>query len=185
MLKWFEDYIKKVTLETYIRHVNPGLRAEVGKLVSKTIHECMETQSEPMIRVQLDDGAYMPERAHSTDAGADIRCISGFIVPAHDSVEVGTGVHVELPRWTKAELVSKSGLNVKHCIQTEGLIDAGYSGEIRVRVYNHGDYDYMFEAGDKLTQLVITDVLLPTFHQVESIDGGERGDSGFGSTGRG
>lgn len=183
MLKWLKDYIEDAVFSTYIDQIGPSLHREVKTLVETTMAECLGTQVRPKIRVKIDDGAHMPVRAHDTDAGADIRCIEGFTVPAHGSVKIGTGVHIELPKWTKAELVSKSGLNVNHCIQTQGLIDAGYSGEIRVRVYNHGDYDYTFNAGDKVTQLVVTDVLFPTFEPSDSIDGGERGDSGFGSTG--
>ena len=136
------------------------------------------------VPVQLDEGAKMPLRAHDTDAGADIFCKEDFVVPAHDSVEIGTGVHIQLPPNTKAELVSKSGLNVKHCIQTSGLIDEGYGGEIRVRVYNHGSYDYEFKAGDKITQMVITTVCYPGFVPVDKVESGSRGSAGFGSSGR-
>lgn len=184
MFKWLKKYVEDAVWHVYIERVWPSLDAEVKKTTNATIYDTMFKECRPEIRVQLDEGAYMPVRAHKTDAGADLFCIDGFTVPAHSSVEIGTGVHIQLPGWAKAELVSKSGLNVKHCIQTEGLIDAGYAGEIRVRVYNHGDYDYEFEPGQKVTQLVITDVLYPTFSQVDTIVGGERGDGGFGSTGR-
>lgn len=183
MFKWLKELIQTEVRRAYRDDVRPCLRDDVRCIAEAAMYETIRDMVKPKMRVQIDDGAYLPERAHDTDAGADIRCMHDFTVPAKDSVEIGTGVHIELPLWTKAELVSKSGLNVKHCIQTQGLIDAGYSGEIRVRVYNHGDYDYSFKAGDKVTQLVVTDVLFPTFVQAESIEGGERGDAGFGSTG--
>jgi dUTP pyrophosphatase len=140
-------------------------------------------ESHPSIGVVLDDGATLPVRAHDTDAGADICCREGFVVPAHNSVEIGTGVHVALPRGMGGFLKSKSGLNVKSCITTSGVIDEGYTGEIRVRVYNNGDYDYEFGAGDKVTQLVVMPVIYPTYTEVGEIAGGPRGDNGFGSTG--
>lgn len=183
MFKWFEKYVENVVWHTYITRVWPSLDADVRKTTEVATRDILLKTSVPDVKVQLDEGARMPVRAHDTDAGADLFCIDGFTVPAHSSVEIDTGVHIQLPSWAKAELVSKSGLNVKACIQTEGLIDAGYSGPIRVRVYNHGDYDYEFNAGDKVTQLVITDVLYPTFTQVDEVVGGERGDGGFGSTG--
>lgn len=138
----------------------------------------------PYIKVKLDDGATLPVRAHDTDAGADICCVEDFIVPAHGSVNIGTGVHVQLPENTVGMVKSKSGLNVKSCITVEGVIDEGYSGEIRLRVYNHGEYDYAFVAGDKVTQLVVMPVTYPTYVEVAEIDAGERGDAGFGSSGR-
>lgn len=138
----------------------------------------------PNVKVQLDDGAYMPTRAHDTDAGADLYCMEDFIVPAHDSVVIGTGVHIELPEYTVGMVKSKSGLNINACITCEGVVDEGYDGEIRLRVYNHGDYDYAFAAGDKVTQFVVLPVLYPTYIKVTKIDGGARGSDGFGSTGR-
>jgi dUTP pyrophosphatase len=78
---------------------------------------------------------------------------------------------------------SKSGLNIRACINVEGVIDEGYTGSIKLRVYNHGDFDYSFSAGDKVTQLVVMPVIYPTYHAVATINGGERGDNGFGSTG--
>ena len=138
----------------------------------------------PTISVQLDEGAYLPERAHGTDAGADLRCREGFIIPAHGSADVDTGVHVELPPHAKAEVKSKSGLWINHCIITTGLVDEGFSGTIRVRLANLGDEDYTFAAGEKVTQLCVSPVLYPTYRQADEIKGGERGNAGYGSTGR-
>lgn len=138
----------------------------------------------PTIRVLLEDGATLPERAHDTDAGADIRCIEGFTVPAHGHVTVDTGVHVELPPETKGELKSKSGLWTKHGILTTGLIDEGFTGSIRVGVANLSDEDYTFEANEKLTQICVSPVCYPTYVESDCIEGGARGDSGYGSTGR-
>lgn len=123
-------------------------------------------------------------RAHATDAGADLRTVEDIVVPAHESRCIKTGTHIELPDHTAGLLVSKSGLNVVNCLTSTGLIDEGYTGEIKVRVYNHSDLDYRFDAGDKVSQLVVIPVLYPTYVYAESIEGGERGDAGFGSTGR-
>lgn len=138
----------------------------------------------PSIRVKLDEGAVLPVRAHGTDAGADLFSMENFTVPAHGSAVTSTGVHVELPKGTVGMVKSKSGLNVKACIECEGVIDEGYTGPIMLRIYNHGEYDYSFKAGDKLTQLVVMPVIYPSYVEVDEIDGGERGSSGFGSTGK-
>jgi len=138
----------------------------------------------PQIPVKLDEGAYLPERAHDTDVGADIRCCEGFVLPAHGSVVIETGVHIELPPETKCEVKSKSGLWINHSIFTTGLIDEGFSGEIRVRMANFSDEDYEFVAGEKITQLCVSPVCYPTYVQADEIKAGERGSNGYGSSGR-
>lgn len=136
------------------------------------------------MKVKLAPNAYMPERAHDTDAGADLRTPEGFTLKAHGSEIVATGVHVELPHGTVGMLKSKSGLNIKHGIVSEGVIDEGFSGEIMVKLYNLSDQDHRFARGDKITQLVVMPVQYVTFEQADEVQGGERGDAGYGSTGR-
>lgn len=136
------------------------------------------------VKIVLDDGAFAPVRAHETDAGLDLRTPTEVTVPALGSVVIDTGVHVELPRFTAGFLKSKSGLNVKHGIVSEGVIDVGYTGSIRVKLYNHGNDDYTFNAGDKITQLVIIPVKIPKLELVSSLEETERGEGGFGSSGR-
>lgn len=136
------------------------------------------------LKVQLDKGAFLPERAHATDAGLDIRTPERFKLDPWGSHTVNTGVHIELPPNTKADIRSKSGLNTNHDIISEGLIDEGFSGEIRVRLHNVSGKPYGFERGDKITQLVVTPVYYPDVVQVEQVHGGERGVNGYGSTGR-
>ena len=144
----------------------------------------LEVEWSPTINVKLDDGAFLPTRSYPTDAGADIRTPVEFTLSAHDEVVVDTGVHVELPPHSKAELVPKSGLNVNHSIVGWGLIDEGYTGSIVVKLYNLGNLAHHFKRGDKIAQLVISPVLYPDFSEADTIVGGERGESGFGSTGR-
>lgn len=136
------------------------------------------------MRVSLSPLAFLPERAHATDAGADIRTPEGFTLRAHSSEIVATGVHIELPPRTVGMLKSKSGLNIRHGIVSEGVIDEGFSGEIVCKLYNLSDADYRFERGDKITQLVVMPVCYPDFELADAIEGGERGSDGYGSTGR-
>ena len=136
------------------------------------------------MEIMLDNGAYMPSRGHKTDAGLDLRTPKAVTVPAYESVAVDTGVHVELPHGCAGLLVSKSGLNVKHDITSTGLIDEGYTGSIVVKLYNNSGDDYAFEAGDKISQLVVIPVVYEPLEQVAAFNATERGDNGFGSTGR-
>lgn len=136
------------------------------------------------MKAMLDPGAYMPEYAHETDAGADLRSPVDAVIWLRDSVTIDTGVHVEIPSGMVGMLKSKSGLNVNHDITSEGVIDSGYTGSIRVKLYNHGTGAYAVRKGDKITQLVIMPVHHATFELVDSLEATERGNNGFGSTGR-
>ena len=136
------------------------------------------------IKVQLDDVAIMPTRAHAWDAGIDILTPYFFKLEAGGSFVIDSGVHVEIPEGYVGLLKSKSGLNVWNGILSEGVIDAGYEGSIRVKLYNHSETDYTFQRGDKITQLLIMPVETPVLKQVDKIKGSERGDNGFGSTGK-
>lgn len=136
------------------------------------------------MEIMLDNGAYTPSRGHKTDAGLDLQTPEAVTVPAYGSVAVDTGVHVALPHGCAGLLVSKSGLNVKHDITSTGLIDEGYTGSIVVKLYNHDGEDYAFKAGDKITQLVVIPVIRESLEQVSAFKPTERGDDGFGSTGR-
>lgn len=137
------------------------------------------------MKVMIENMSFMPGRAHDTDAGIDLRARTGADILPHSSAVIGTGVHVELPHGTAGLMVSKSGLNVKHDITSTGLIDEGYTGEIIVKLYNHGDETYHVVAGDKITQLVVIPVLYEPIEQVETLDTvSVRGSNGFGSTGK-
>lgn len=136
------------------------------------------------MKIKLDENAKMPTRAHATDAGLDLYSRERQIVPAKESAIFDTGVHISLPIGTVGMLKSKSGLNVKHGLTSEGVIDSGYTGSIVVKLYNNSGYDYTVNAGDKISQLVIMPVCLPDLELVDSLEDTARGNNGFGSTGK-
>lgn len=193
--RWrFED---EMTTETLIfvqndRIAQRGMPSREPIVVSETPEEIYamlcdtkETPALAAVNVTLDSGAYMPEYAHfGADAGADIRTPTAFSVMPHSAVTIDTGVHIEIPAGYVGLIKSKSGLNVNRNILTEGVIDHGYTGTIRVKLYNHGEQTATFERGDKITQLVVVPFVAAEFTQVDEITGGERGSGGFGSTGR-
>ena len=137
-----------------------------------------------MMKIKLDPGAYMPKRAHEQDAGYDLRTPVRAVVHPNDSVVIDTGVHVQIPAGYAGFLKSKSGLNVRLDLTGEGLIDSGYTGSIVVKLYNHGGQFHVFEAGDKIIQIVFQQVYTPTLELVEDLEDTDRGSDGFGSTGR-
>lgn len=154
------------------------------------------------MKIMLDEGAKMPTRAHPWDAGLDLytpvdvvvdkssAAVNGYDGWYSGSVYIGcetidTGVHVQIPEGYVGFIKSKSGLNVKHGLTADhGVIDAHYTGSICVKLYNHTSAPYKFKAGDKIAQLVIVPCLLPELELVDSLEETDRGNAGFGSTGR-
>ena len=137
-----------------------------------------------VLNIMLDNNALMPTRGHDTDAGLDLLSPINKIIPAHSNAIIDTGVRIQLKENTAGFLKSKSGLNVNHDITSEGVIDVGYTGSIVAKLYNHGDKDYAVKRGDKITQLVIVNIEIPELNIVDEFKETERGDGGFGSTGR-
>lgn len=135
------------------------------------------------MKIKLDKDAKV-SRAHPTDAGLDLYARETMVVMSAGSAVFDTGVHVELPPNTVGFLKSKSGLNVKHGITSEGVIDVGYTGSIVVKLYNNSGQNYIVHKGDKISQLVILPILTPDLELVESLDDTERGNNGFGSSGK-
>lgn len=137
------------------------------------------------MRIKLDAGAFAPVRAHDTDAGMDLKSRITKTVHAHSAETFDTGVHIEIPHGWCGVLISKSGLNTKFDITSTGLIDEGYTGSICVKLRNNGNTAYEVKTGEKISQLVLVPCLYANIEIVDEIEGGERGESGFGSTGRG
>lgn len=137
------------------------------------------------MKVVVDPGASIPTRAHPEDAGLDLYCTKGGVIWPHGSRTFDTGVHIALPPGTFGKVESKSGLNVNHgVVSCGGVIDQGYTGSIRVKLYNLGWKPYRVHDGDKIAQLIITDCCKPPVEIVGSLGSTERGTNGFGSTGR-
>ena len=142
------------------------------------------------MKITLDEGAYMPVRAHATDAGLDLFAREDYTIFPCGSVIIDTGVHIELPPNTYGKIESKSGLNVNHdIVSCGGVIDEGYVGSIKVKLYNlnHSDLfqfhgTYHIHKGDKIAQLVIMPCLYESCEVADSLDETERGSNGFGST---
>lgn len=138
-----------------------------------------------IVKVKLQPGATLPKHGHDADAGWDLCAKEDFIVPAGGHAVHDTGVHMAIPEGYCGLLVSKSGLNVKHSLTSTGLVDAGYTGPIIVKLYSEDTgRDYMFKAGDKISQIVILPIPKVELEVVAELDESERGSGGFGSTGR-
>ncbi|MGP0029194.1 MAG: dUTP diphosphatase [Acidimicrobiales bacterium] len=147
-----------------------------------------------MLRVplhQLDPDLGVPAYAHPGDAGADLVARHDVVIAARGGrVLVSTGIAVAIPPGFAGFVLPRSGLALRQgitCLNTPGLIDAGYRGEIRVVLINHDPAeDYTVKRGDRIAQLVILRVETAAFALVSEAGLGEagRGSGGFGHTGR-
>ena len=134
------------------------------------------------IKVMLDEGAKITT-AHEWDAGFDLYAREDATIFRHGSYTFDTGVHMAIEPGFAGVIISKSGLNRFQNAQSEGLVDAGYSGSIHVTLYNHGSSMLHIKKGQKISQIVILPIAKPEIEIVDSLEETERGDGGFGSSG--
>lgn len=134
------------------------------------------------LKVMLDEGAYMPTRAHRTDAGLDLYSRERRLIWPGMSVMFDTGVHIAIPEGYVGDVDAKSSLLEKNLL-TAGTIDCGYNGSIKIKLFNLGGGMVEILEGQKIAQLVIKSIITPELEVVDSLEETERGDGGFGSTG--
>lgn len=151
------------------------------------------------LKTKLDDGAYIPTRAHETDAGLDLyaredatlfprmtKAIDeyGMITGADIGVVFDTGVHIALMPGEFGMIAGRSGLNTKHSIVCPvGIVDSDFRGSIKVKLYNLGGSEYRVRKGDRIAQLIIKRCEYPELEIVDELVETDRGNGGFGSTG--
>lgn len=135
-------------------------------------------------------GARLPFRATPGSAGADLfACIEGdVVVGAGERVMIPTGIAIELDDpetgafiFPRSSLAVKQGVSLANCV---GVVDSDYRGEIKVPLLNHSDRPYTVRGGDRIAQMVILPILLPEFTECDRLGETERGEGGFGSTGK-
>jgi dUTP pyrophosphatase len=130
--------------------------------------------------------SYQSELAAGLDLLASVPADAPIILRAGARAMVPTGIAIALPAETEAQVRPRSGLAARHGItvlNTPGTIDADYRGEIQVILINLGSTDFLVERGSRIAQLVIAPVTRAELIEVQSLEGTERGEGGFGSTG--
>jgi dUTP pyrophosphatase len=136
--------------------------------------------------LRLDKSAIIPKYEHSNDSGLDLFSVEETEVAAGETELIRTGISIELPPGTEAQIRPKSGIALKHQItvlNTPGTIDEGYRGEIGVILINHGKKSFKITQGMKIAQMVITPVVRVEVEEVNNLSHTSRGTGGFGSTG--
>jgi dUTP pyrophosphatase len=135
---------------------------------------------------RLSPSATLPSYAHPGDAGLDLYAAAAVSLDPGESKLVATGISIELPPDTEAQVRPRSGLALKHGItvlNTPGTIDRGYRGEVGVILINHGRGRFDVVPGMKIAQMVIASCLTVTVEDSGELSGTARGQGGFGSTG--
>jgi dUTP pyrophosphatase len=140
----------------------------------------------PVIR--LDSDLPLPSYAHAGDAGADLHARESVTIePGGGRRVVPTGIAIAIPEGYAGFVLPRSGLAMRHgitCLNTPGLIDAGYRDEVRVILVNTDPHEpYTVERGDRIAQLVVQPIEVTQFVAVDDLGSSERGLRGFGSSG--
>ena len=139
---------------------------------------------------KVRDGAKLPVTASKTAAGADLHACLGVdlvTVACHRTIKIPTGLAMEIPEgyfgaiFARSGLATKSGLRPANCV---GVIDSDYRGEVIVALHNDTDENRIIENGERIAQIVILPCQNTNFVETDTLSGTERGDGGFGSSGK-
>ncbi len=138
---------------------------------------------------KLNELAKEPTRGSAAAAGYDLYAATAekTIIPAHSTVKIGTGLAFELPEGTFAGIFARSGLATKQGLRPAnciGVCDSDYRGEYIVAIHNDTDEEHEIAPGDRIAQMILLPYISMIFNEVEELSDTERGDGGFGSTGK-
>lgn len=198
-LTWEDGYPFQVLSKEYIVHHIDGnkLNNFIGNLEVETLaeHSKHHYPDKPIVRNQIT-GRYTGlqvkgfgrklHKAHKFDAGLDISATLGGVIKSNSYGTVDTGLFIEVPKGYVGIIWSRSGLAMKHGIHVgAGCVDSGYTGEVRVVLYNHSNEDFTYEKGDRIAQLLTIPINVERYVQTDEFSNTtNRGTGGFGSTGK-
>ena len=136
--------------------------------------------------VLLNKNAKIPEKQHELDIGYDLYSLEEYTLLSNKVTRIHTGVSIELAPNMGGFILPRSGLASKHSItsiNSPGLVDPGYTGELIIPLINHSNTEYILDKGERFAQLVIINVENVSFNLVNKLKNTDRSDKGFGSTG--
>ena len=141
---------------------------------------------EEIVKVRrVDDAATFPTKANLSDAGFDLYSVENIIIAPQSRKTIRTGIALEMPKNMAGLVWPRSGLSVKSGIDVlAGVIDSGYRGEIMVCLYNTSKEVVDIKHGDRIAQIIFQEVPVVTMEVHSTLGSSQRGDNGFGSTGK-
>lgn len=141
----------------------------------------------PILKAKkLDPSAQLPRYAHPGDAGLDLHSNEDAEIAPGDTRLIHTGISIELPPDTEAQVRPRSGIAGKHgvtVLNSPGTIDEGYRGEVGVLLINHGKSAFRVTKGMRIAQMIVSPVLRVDVQEAKDLSNTQRGEGGFGSTG--
>jgi|TARA_B100000287_G_scaffold362917_1_gene356437 dUTP pyrophosphatase len=139
----------------------------------------------PHLKIKkLNKCAIIPTRHSPGSVGYDLYSTEEVIIPPSERGIVGTGICATIPIGVYGRIAPRSGLTVKHGIQTgAGVIDPDYTGELKVILFNHGSETFVIKQGDRIAQLILEKCETPLIEEVDELKETQRGTRGFGSSG--
>tara|TARA_B100001123_G_C15264595_1_gene1007948 strand:- start:90 stop:524 length:435 start_codon:yes stop_codon:yes gene_type:complete len=135
---------------------------------------------------RLNENAILPEKQHDSDAGYDLYSIEEIILKPNQIYKVKTGIAIQIPNNYGGLVLPRSGLSSKYgisLINTPGLIDPGYRGELLIPLINHSSNEYTINKNERVAQLILIDIPEVKIEVTSDLDASDRDSKGFGSTG--
>ena len=135
---------------------------------------------------KINEKAIIPNYAHEGDAGLDLYAVGKLVLNPGERGLVHTGIQIELPKNTEAQIRPRSGLALKNgitLVNSPGTIDEGYRGEIGIIIINHGQEIFVVEEGMKIAQMLVKPIFRVDVIEVDELSDSERKENGFGSSG--
>ena len=133
---------------------------------------------------KLYGGVYTPTKSNTTDAGYDLYSVNDVAIPKGYNALINTGIAIEIPKGFVGLIWDRSSLGVKGIHRHAGVIDCGYTGEVKVCLHNNSAVTYDIKKGDRIAQLIIHEAPHYELNEVQELGETDRSVGGFGSTGR-
>lgn len=162
-----------------------AVAGEVQAASNVALFDCRAKHGPPVLRVKkLHPDAQMPKRAHAGDAALDLYAVEDGFLPPAETVKISTGLAFEVPPGWFLKIEGRSKLASLGYFPTGGVVDSSYRGPVHVVMNNFTSESYEIHKGDRIAQAVILPVFQGAMEEVAELTPTERGDKGFGSTGR-
>lgn len=183
LLKELEDSLKESTAHMEVEEIDGVNLKELEKNFK------IEKPKQKLVYEKIHESAVDPKYNYPSDSGFDLHSTTQAIIPPMSRMIIPTGLKLEIPKGYEIQVRSKSGLALNHglmVLNSPGTVDQGYTGEIKVIIFNTSGQGYPVEVGSKIAQAVLCPVSAGEVVELintDSIGDGERGSNGFGSTG--